>query len=243
MTGANATYLQSITLLLANPSAGQATVSVYTNGLISPATLVGSTSPASYSNAAAETTFNASDIPLTANTTYWVVLQTSSGTFNWSFTKENTGTGSGYTHTWGESDDSGSSWQTYNVYPLQMRVTASSADTTAPGVVQFSASAYSVAESGGSVAVTVTRTGDTSTAASVAYTTSDITASSRTDYNAASGTLQFAAGEATRTFSVFVTDDSFVEGVETLGVSLSDPSGRRSARPQPPPSTSSITTP
>ena len=154
-TGADATFLQSVTLLLANTASGQATVSVYTNGLISPGTLVGTlASPASFTSGASETTFKASGIPLAANTTYWVVLQANGGTFTWGFTRDNTGDGTGYTHTWGESDDAGASWQTYNVYPLQMRVTASSTDTAAgaPGVVQLSAASYTVGEGGGSVA-------------------------------------------------------------------------------------------
>jgi hypothetical protein len=225
-TGADATYLQSVTLLLANPTTGQATVSVYTNGILSPSTLVGTlTSPASYTSGTSETTFTASGIPLAAGTTYWIVLHAGSGTFNWSWTTDNTGTGTGYTHTWGESDDAGASWQTYNVHPLQMRVTVSSSDTTAtPGVIQFSAATYMVGEGGGSAAVTLTRTGDTSSAATVDYATSDVNASGRTDYNAASGTISFASGEATKTFNVFITDDAFVEGDESFNVTLSDPS-------------------
>jgi precorrin-6B methylase 2 len=224
-TGSEATYLQSITLLLANPTSGAASLSVYTNGLLSPSTLVGTlTSPASFTSGTSETTFNASGIPLAAGTTYWVVLRVNSGTFNWSWTTDNTGTGTGYTHTWGESDDAGASWQTYNVHPLQMRVTVSSSDTTAAGVIQFSAASYSVGEGDGSVAITVTRTGDTNTAATVEYDTSDVTASDRTDYNAASGTLSFAAGETTKSFNVFVTDDAFVEGNEALNVTLTNAS-------------------
>ena len=117
-TGTDATYLQSITLLLAKPTSGKSTLSVYTNSLLKTGTLVGTlTSPASFTSGTSETTFTATGIPLAANTTYWIVLQVNSGAFNWSWTKDNTGSGNGYTHTWGESDDAGTTWQTYNVYP------------------------------------------------------------------------------------------------------------------------------
>src|SRR5205823_9530935 len=121
---------------------GQATLSVYTESVLTPGTLVGTlTSPTSFTSSTSETTFTASGIPLAANTTYWVVLQVNSGAFNWAWTTDNTGSGVGYTHTWGESDDAGTSWQTYNVYPLQMRVTASSSDTTI-ATIQFTSSSF-----------------------------------------------------------------------------------------------------
>ena len=71
-TGTEATYLTSITLPLANPINGQATLSVYTNNLLKPGTLVGTlVSPTSYASTTAETTFTAAtSIPLAANTTY-----------------------------------------------------------------------------------------------------------------------------------------------------------------------------
>jgi hypothetical protein len=51
-----------------------------------------------------------------------------------------------------------------------------------PPTFQFSAATFSVNESVGSQAVTVTRTGDTSVTASVDYATSDGSAEQRTDY-------------------------------------------------------------
>ena len=70
------------------------------------------------------------------------------------------------------------------------------------------------------------RVGDTSTAASVNYFTSDITASARQDYITAAGTLEFAPGEVSRTFAVLINEDSYVEGNETFSVNLIDPVGR-----------------
>jgi hypothetical protein len=92
-------------------------------------------------------------------------------------------------------------------------------------LIQLSSAAFSVGEADGSVAVTVTRAGDTSGAASVNYATSDGTASERSDYAATVGTLRFAAGEASKTITVFVTNDVYVEPAETFAVTLSNPQG------------------
>jgi hypothetical protein len=106
------------------------------------------------------------------------------------------------------------------------------------GVIQFSAASYSVGEAAGSVTITVTRIGDTSLAASVDYVTNDGSSSAvfvacsttngaaleHCDYTRASGTLQFAAGQASRTFTVLISDDSYVEGAETTQLILSNPS-------------------
>jgi uncharacterized repeat protein (TIGR01451 family) len=92
-------------------------------------------------------------------------------------------------------------------------------------VFELSAAAYSVAENARSVSVTVKRLGDTSTPASVDYATSNITASDRGDYTTARGTLRFAAGERSQTVDVFITDDVFLEGDETLSFTLSNPNG------------------
>jgi hypothetical protein len=91
--------------------------------------------------------------------------------------------------------------------------------------VRFSASAYNVNEKDGAAVITVTRTGDLSRPASVKYSTSDGTASERSDYTAALGTLNFAAGESSKSFTVFVTDDALAEGPETLSLGLGDPAG------------------
>ena len=91
--------------------------------------------------------------------------------------------------------------------------------------VQFSASNYSVNESGGNALIVVTRFGDTSTAATVDFTTSNGTASDRSDYTFNAGTLRFAPGETSKAFLVSVTDDLYVEGNEALNIVLSNPTG------------------
>jgi hypothetical protein len=108
-----------------------------------------------------------------------------------------------------------------------------------PGTLQFSAAAYSVGEGAGNVQIAVTRTGDTSSAASVDYATvddpsaircDDVTtkpgvAFARCDYATAVGTLTFAPGETQKSFTVPVIDDSFVEPNETVQLRLSNATG------------------
>jgi uncharacterized repeat protein (TIGR01451 family) len=102
--------------------------------------------------------------------------------------------------------------------------------------VQFSTANYFVSESAGRANITVTRIGDTSTGASVTYSTNDAAglqncnvfngiASPRCDYINTLGTMTFAAGEAFKTFSVPIVDDSYAEGNETFTISLSSPTG------------------
>ncbi|HEX6834896.1 MAG TPA: Calx-beta domain-containing protein [Rudaea sp.] len=91
------------------------------------------------------------------------------------------------------------------------------------GTIALSSATYSIAEGGGSLTVTIERTGGTDPA-TVAYATSDATASAGSDYTATSGTATFAAGATTATFTIPILDDSAVEGDETFSIALSDPS-------------------
>ena len=59
----------------------------------------------------------------------------------------------------------------------------------------------------------------------VAYATSDVSATAGDDYTATSGTLSFAPGEVEKTVSVPVLVDDVDEGSETLTLTLSSPSG------------------
>jgi hypothetical protein len=92
--------------------------------------------------------------------------------------------------------------------------------------VQFSAAEYPAGEADRAVRITVTRTGgDTSGAATVNYATSDASASERSDYTTALGTLRFAPNEASKTFDVLLTDDALQEGEETLALALAGADG------------------
>ena len=102
---------------------------------------------------------------------------------------------------------------------------------------QFSMASYSVNEGDQRVTITVNRTGDTSnSSASVSYQTGDSAgvqncvtrngiASSRCDYISTVGTITFAAGETSKSFSVAIIDDSYFEGPETFTVGLNNPTG------------------
>jgi len=71
----------------------------------------------------------------------------------------------------------------------------------------------------------VRRTGDLSGVTTVDYATVDGTASARSDYTAAFGTLRFSPGESLKSFTVLITDDNLVEGFESVTLQLSNPVG------------------
>ena len=131
-TDASATYrLSSVTLLVANTNPGTAALDLHSDGGLEPGTRVATLiPPESYSNAPAATTFAADDLTLDGSATYWVVLRPLSGTFDWAWTADNTGSGVGFDPTWDVSEDAGSVWYTHDVYPLQLRVTVATTDPT-----------------------------------------------------------------------------------------------------------------
>ena len=83
--------------------------------------------------------------------------------------------------------------------------------TVGPSSVAFSTSSVDTAENSGSISLTVIRAGDLSLPAQVDYATVDGTASDRSDYTAAFGTLHYEPGETSRTIEVFITNDVFSE--------------------------------
>ena len=92
-------------------------------------------------------------------------------------------------------------------------------------VLAFTATSYTVAEGGGSVSVTVTREGDTTTEASFVYEGHGDTAKPGSDFVASIGLVTFAPGETSKTFALFITDDSFVEGPELFTLTLKPSEG------------------
>ena len=103
------------------------------------------------------------------------------------------------------------------------------------GFLMFNSASFTTTESSGFTTITVKRVGDTSLPVSVDYATSDGTflpcamasgvASSKCDFTSALGTMKFAAGEDTKTFTILISQDSFVEGPETVTLTLSNPTG------------------
>ncbi len=98
-----------------------------------------------------------------------------------------------------------------------------SQQNTFVSLLQFSAAAYSAQKDAGSATITVTRTGDTSSAASIDYATSDGTATQSRDYITSTGTLNFAAGETTKTFTVLLTNNAYANGNHTVNLTLGNP--------------------
>src|SRR5262249_10554606 len=73
--------------------------------------------------------------------------------------------------------------------------------------------------------LTVTLAAASGQTVTVDWATANGTATSGSDYTAASGTLTFAPGETTRTVDVVVLGDTLSEGNETFTVNLSNASG------------------
>jgi len=110
-------------------------------------------------------------------------------------------------------------------------------------LIQFNAATYVISEGAvntpegfASLTVQVNRTGDLSGASTVRYATADLSgnnectvvngnASQRCDYLMLSGTLRFAAGEASKTFQVPIVNDGYVEGPEVFTIGLSNVTG------------------
>ncbi len=108
-------------------------------------------------------------------------------------------------------------------------------DNTA-GTVQLPASSFSVNEAAGSLTVGVTRAGNTAGPATVNFATSDTAgltsctvangiASERCDYATTIGTLRFAAGETSKSFTIPIVNDALVESNETFTLTLSGANG------------------
>src|SRR5262249_109614 len=93
------------------------------------------------------------------------------------------------------------------------------------GVLRFSAANYSVNENGGSVTLTITRTGGSTGTGSVTFGTRNGTATGGQDYAVNFGTLTFAQGETSKTVRGRLLGGTLVEGNETFQVVLSNPTG------------------
>lgn len=131
-TAVASTTLDSVTLALGNltSSSVMAQLAVYADdGLNEPGTEIGVLTTASaYASTLGGVTFSGGNLALSADSTYWIVLSTTTGELDWSYAADDVGSGSGFTDTYSESYDAGSTWYTYasnqsaGVYPLQMDV-------------------------------------------------------------------------------------------------------------------------
>ncbi|HEV7397330.1 MAG TPA: FG-GAP-like repeat-containing protein [Pyrinomonadaceae bacterium] len=92
-------------------------------------------------------------------------------------------------------------------------------------IFAFSSSVYFVSEGAGLATITVARTGGVNSPATVDFATSDGTATQRTRYTISVGTLNFGAGDTSKTFTVLITDGNNSEGTQNLNLTLSNPTG------------------
>lgn len=104
--------------------------------------------------------------------------------------------------------------------------------------IQFNGNTFSAMEGpppNGSTArvvqIFVTRQGDLSGTATVDFATSDGTASQRTRYITALGTLTFTAGQTVKSFNVILIDDGYVQDTQTVNLTLSNAVGANLAAP------------
>lgn len=81
--------------------------------------------------------------------------------------------------------------------------------------------ALAVAESAGSLPVTIYRSGPTTGGFTAQYATADGTATTGADYTAATGTATIAAGQASTTIAVPIANDTAAEAPETLTLTIS----------------------
>jgi len=93
------------------------------------------------------------------------------------------------------------------------------------GTLGFSAAAYEVGEDGVTATFTVVRSNGSTGQVGVNYATTDKTAKAGTEYSSTTGTLTFAGGETSKTFTVPIIDDTSVDGKKTFTLTLSAPTG------------------
>jgi hypothetical protein len=129
---------------------------------------------------------------------------------------------------WGIAQDSGNGWD----FVASENTTAANrpvltVDFTAPsgaGQFVFGAASYSVAEGAATATITVTRLAGTTGAVGVNYAATASSASAA-DFTATSGTLNFASGDVSKTFTVAIANDQLLEGNETINLALTNPTG------------------
>jgi hypothetical protein len=108
-------------------------------------------------------------------------------------------------------------------------------DTTATAVFQFSAANYIVGEGDGSITITVNRTNDSSGTSSVYFETGNNSYAPCNQFDGVArpgcklirtnGTLTFNPGDTSKTFTVLIIDDGYVQGNTVFDVALGNPVG------------------
>src|SRR5262249_9130394 len=94
------------------------------------------------------------------------------------------------------------------------------------GTLQFTAPLFTVQENGRNAVITMTRTGGNFGAVSVQFSTSNGTAMAGADFTATTRTVSFADGDLSpKTVTIPILADPLSEPTETVGLTLSNPTG------------------
>ncbi len=110
-------------------------------------------------------------------------------------------------------------------WPAILGVTFTPPPVPGAGVLQFNSATYNTLEDCAGAVITITRGNGSTGTVSVNYATGDGSAQQRSDYEARFGTLTFAEGVTSRNFTVLTNRDAYVEGPETINLTLSNPTG------------------
>ncbi len=90
-------------------------------------------------------------------------------------------------------------------------------------IVAFASASYIVAENGGNALVVLSRTGGSNDPVSVQFQTTVGTATGLLDYQEITNTVTWASGDSSpKTILIPIVNDALVEGIETIGMQLSN---------------------
>ena len=100
------------------------------------------------------------------------------------------------------------------------------AAATSAGQLTLSAGTYSVAQNAGAVTITVNRTGGSTGAAAVSYTTTNSTATNGTNFTTEQGQLKWATGDSSpKTVRIPISNAKPFAGTKAFGFYIAHPQG------------------
>ncbi|NOS67503.1 MAG: hypothetical protein HOO67_04035 [Candidatus Peribacteraceae bacterium] len=122
-------------------------------------------------------------------------------------------------------DNDGGGGNSTNSSSSSSAASGSAGSSAAGGNITLSAWAYALDEGGGSLPVTVLRKGSSSSAVTVGYSTTQGTATAGINYTETNGTLSFAAGETSKSFSIPFINNNTIEGNKNFTLKLASVTG------------------
>lgn len=94
-----------------------------------------------------------------------------------------------------------------------------------PGTLGFNTDSYTVAESGGTAAITIIRTGGADGTVTARFTAANGSATAQADFTARDSVVTFGPGITSQSVTITIHEDTEVEGDETVSLYLQEPSG------------------